>query len=168
VRRLVPVTGPSVSYVAIPLLFLVSGFVAAEQLPIKAYTAGYNNTDSDLARSQRATGNRDRHAGRDGLLQLKKHSATALREDASGNLWSRPREAFSDQCRAIVVKRKLPELLGEVARGVGEFSGTDVNTRIRAVALLLSYAFGPPMADSSGGAAVELCVRAAYGAGAGC
>jgi ligand-binding sensor domain-containing protein/signal transduction histidine kinase len=54
-------------------------------------TKGYNNSDnhneSDLARWQRVTGNRDRHAGREGLLQLKKHSVTALREDASGNLW---------------------------------------------------------------------------------
>jgi ligand-binding sensor domain-containing protein/two-component sensor histidine kinase len=35
---LVPVIGPSVSHLAIPLLFLVSGFTPAEQLPIKAYT----------------------------------------------------------------------------------------------------------------------------------
>jgi ligand-binding sensor domain-containing protein len=33
-----PVNGSSVSHVAIPLLFLVSGVVPAEQLPIKAYT----------------------------------------------------------------------------------------------------------------------------------
>ena len=36
--RLMPVNGSSVSHVAIPLLFLVSGVVPAEQLPIKAYT----------------------------------------------------------------------------------------------------------------------------------
>ena len=32
-----------------------------------------------------------------------------------------------------------------MARGVGEFRETDVNTRIRVAGLLLSYAFGPPM-----------------------
>ena len=37
-RRLAPVTGPSGSHFAIPLLFLASGFMSAEQLPIKAYT----------------------------------------------------------------------------------------------------------------------------------
>jgi len=63
----------------------------------------------------------------------------------SGNYNGRPREAFSEQCRAIAVKRKLAEMLGEVARGVGEFRETDVNTRIRAAGLLFSYAFGPPM-----------------------
>jgi hypothetical protein len=66
----------------------------------------------------------------------------------SGNYRGTPREAFAKLCRSITAQRKLPELLGDVARGVGEFRETDVNTRIRAAALLLSYAFGPPTMTS--------------------
>jgi hypothetical protein len=60
----------------------------------------------------------------------------------SGNSLGRPREALSALCR---VKRKLPEMLGEVARGVGEFREVDVGTRLRAAQLLLQYGFGPAL-----------------------
>jgi hypothetical protein len=68
----------------------------------------------------------------------------------SGNYRGRPRSAFAELCRAIAVKRKLPELLGEVARGVGEFRKTDVATRIKAAQLLLNYTYHLSLATEEG------------------
>jgi hypothetical protein len=64
---------------------------------------------------------------------------------SSGNYAGRPRQALSELCRSITARRKLPQMLGEIARGVGEFREVDVATRIRAAQLVLQYGFGAPL-----------------------
>ena len=68
----------------------------------------------------------------------------------SGNYRGRPRAAFAELCRVIAVRRKLPELLGEVARGMGKFRKTDVATRIKAAQFLLNYAYHVYLASEEG------------------
>ena len=67
-----------------------------------------------------------------------------FRAGQSGNYKGRPGEAFSERCCAIAEKRRLPELLGEVARGVSPFGKVDMNVRIKAAQILLHYGYGPP------------------------
>jgi hypothetical protein len=40
-------------------------------------------------------------------------------------------------------------MLGEIARGVGEFREVDVGTRLKAAQLLLAYGFGPAVLPAS-------------------
>ena len=68
---------------------------------------------------------------------------------ASGNYAGRPRAALSELCRNITHKRRLVQMLGEMADGVGRFRDIDAATRLKAVTLLLSYGFGPAVVPAS-------------------
>src|ERR1039458_6836724 len=76
----------------------------------------------------------------------------------SGNPKGRPREgtAIAGLARSQVEKHKLIEKLGGIGAREGEYTEVDVDQQIRAMQLLLAYAYGPPRSELEGGDAVVI------------
>jgi hypothetical protein len=52
---------------------------------------------------------------------------------------------FAAQMRYELRRRKIvPERLGDLAAGTGEFSEAPVEAQLKAMALMLAYSYGPP------------------------
>src|SRR5437868_3836375 len=67
----------------------------------------------------------------------------------SGNPRGRPKRgtAIAELARAQVEKHKLIEKLGSIGARANEYADVDVDQQLRAVQLLLAYAYGPPRAE---------------------
>jgi hypothetical protein len=67
----------------------------------------------------------------------------------SGNPGGRPKKgnAIAELARAQVEKHKLIEKLGSIGARANEYTDVDVDQQLRAVQLLLAYAYGPPRAE---------------------
>jgi hypothetical protein len=72
---------------------------------------------------------------------------------ASANPRGRPRTglAISELARSEIEKHKLVETLGNIGARAGEYAKADFDDQLRAIALLLSYGYGPPRAELTGG-----------------
>jgi hypothetical protein len=70
----------------------------------------------------------------------------------SGNPKGRPTKGTSiaDLARQQIEKHQLVEKLGSIGTRQGEYAEVDVDQQLRAIQLLLAYAYGPPRAEVEG------------------